>query len=121
VFVIPLLGAALAAQALASSRYWWGRLTAERPDIVDLIQLAAKFVVPVIEQLRKNGTIPDIETAKKEAMKQAMAWLAAKGFDVYKIEPYLELLDAAIEGEVHKFGESTTTVVVEPQQPYELH
>jgi len=64
-YAVPILVMALVAQAVAGGRYWWGRLEIERPDIVTLLDQAAHYAAPVVEQLKKNGTIPDNATAKE--------------------------------------------------------
>jgi hypothetical protein len=115
-FAIPILVAALTAQAGVSIRYGLQKLKLERPDIADMIQRAAVFAVPVVEQLRKMGVIPDWKTAKEEAMRIGMAFLTQKGFDVYQIEPYLQLLDQAIEGEVAKLPKFSSNVLKTPSE-----
>ncbi len=111
-YAIPLLVASLTAWAVASARYWWGKLAIERPDIMDLITQAAAYATPIVEQLRKNGTIPDITTAKRKAVELARVWLIMKGVNAQTQEKYLRMIEDAIEGAVHELGKGKETTVI---------
>lgn len=113
VAVIPILAAALTAQGVMIYKYFGFKLQIERPDIMELIQKAAVFAVPVIEQLKKSGVIPDNETAKREAIDLARRVLAQWGMSDELAGQYLSLIVAAIEGEVGKMNANKLTITSE--------
>jgi hypothetical protein len=112
--IIPILGAALTAQAIANFRYWNNRLKVERPDLMDAFERAAAYAVPIVEQLKKTGVIPDNKEALEEAKKLAEGWLEVTGWNLNMIVPYLDLLEKSIEGQVNRMNENKTTVTLSP-------
>ena len=61
--VLPILLPALTAWVLVMIANAWKDLQAKRPDIVSAIQDAARWAVPVVDQLKKLGLIPDNQAA----------------------------------------------------------
>jgi len=113
-FSLPILVTAFFGWLAAEIRYLLAKTKAERPDIMDLLNQAAFYAAPIIEQLKKSGVIPDNSTAKLKAMQLAREWLIHKGMNAQAQEKYLDMLDMAIEGAVHALSVGTTTVTLLP-------
>ena len=97
--VFPAALAAAATWFVASVTRIFAEIKATRPDLSEQIDTAVKYAVMVVEQMKKNGTIPDNATAKKYAEDAAIRYLTSIG--VKNAEKYVELISDGIEYAVY--------------------
>jgi len=101
--VLPLLAVTVTGWVLGLAARIWQEYVANKPDLIYKIELAADWVIPVVEQLKKTGAIPDNVTAKQYAVDLVLEYLRAK--DVKVDEPRVRILiDNSIEAAVNLYN-----------------
>ena len=108
--VMPILLPALTAWVLVMLASAWKDLQAKRPDIVAIIQDAARWAVPVVEQLKKSGFIPSNEAALKKATELVESYLRIYNIDI-DLDPYAELIYHSIEKAVAEWNQANTAAL----------
>lgn len=102
--VLPLLAVSVTGLVLSLINKTWAEIRAARPQLADQIDEAAHWVIPVVEQLKKNGTLPDNQAAKAYAVDAVSKYLVAIGFagDIARVE---RVISDSIEGALGKANE----------------
>lgn len=100
--VLPVLAAALTGWLLGLAAKTWREFRLAEPDIADQIASAAVWVVPVVEQLKHNGAIPDNAAAKAYAVQAILNLLVVKNINVDP-ERIEKIIGDSVEGALREY------------------
>lgn len=102
--VLPLLAVTVTGWVMGLAARIWQEYVANKPDLLRLIDAAAYWVVPIAEQLKKTGAIPNNEVAKSYAIGAVIGYLEERGLSVDS-ERVMKLISDSIEGAVGQFNQ----------------
>ena len=100
--VLPVLAAALTGWLLGLAAKAWREFQLAQPDVAKQIASAAVWVIPVVEQLKHNGAIPDNAAAKAYAVQAILDVLSIKNIkvDASRVE---KIVGDSVEGALREY------------------
>lgn len=110
--VLPLLAVTVTGWVLGLAARIWQEYVANKPDVMRVIDTAAFWIVPIVEQLKKTGAIPDNAAAKEYAINAVLEYLAEAGLAVDG-ERIRRIISDSIEGAVDRFNQFRPSLGVE--------